>query len=280
MSPGHSVPGDHPRNLESMSDKTTTLADVCRAANAEGVWADTFDCVVNRADPRNGNKPSKADVYDPANGTQAKLAWFGGDLTQYQGKVIRIGGKGNKAKLYNGATEISVGKNGTITPMGEASQQNAPKTTTPPTGGAGNPPPPPNDRPKVDPVTFFHREMSKQSLGYLHCLQYAQDIHARAKVEITPEQFQACVSSLYIEGNKRGLFNLVPKLRDVDDKSLPVRYVPPQPDPVAVAAEQARKAAEAEARRKAEEAEAAAEAARKAANQPHTQENLDEDVPF
>lgn len=249
----------------------TTLADVCRAANAEGVWADTFDCVVNRAEPRNGNKPSKADVYDAVNGTQAKLGWFAGDLTQYQGKVIRIGGKWNKAKLYNGNVEINVGKNGTIAPMGNATGQ-APKTDAP--AGGGNQPPPPRtgDTPKVDPVTFFHREMSKQALGYLHCLQYAQDIQNKTPGGMPPDQFQACVSSIYIEGNKRGLFNLVPRTRELDDKGRPLRYVPPQPDP---AAEEKARAAREEAERKQKEAE---EAQRRASNQ-HS-ENLDEDVPF
>lgn len=256
-------------------DKMTTLADVCRAANEEGVWADVFDCVVNRAHPKEGNKPSKADIYDPANGTQAKLAWFGGNLQQYEGKIIRIGGKGNKAKLYSGNVEISVGgKNGTITVQGDAQKGATPPQSAAQPGQPGNNQPPPtrDETPKVDPVTFFHREMSKQSLGYLHCLQYAQDIQSKTVSGMPPDQFQACVSALYIEGNKRGFFNRVPKLRDLDDKGRPVRYVPPQPDP---AAEEKARLAREDAERKQKEAE---EAQRRAANQ-HS-ENLDEDVPF
>ncbi len=258
-----------------MNDRTTTLSDVCRIATEAGEWADQFDCIVKRGEGPNGNKPSKASCYDPANGKDARLAWFGGDLRDYEGKTIRIGGKGNKAKLYKGNVEISIGKNGTIAVIAEAPAGSAPApSTTPP---AGQNTPPPAQKQRVDPTTYFHREMQKLTLGYAHSYQYALDVQARIPKAMPPEQFQACVSSIFIEGNKHGIFAAVPKLRELDEKGVPFKYVPPVPDPAAVKAEEERKAAAAEAARKAREAE---ELARKAHNQPDAQENLDEDVPF
>ncbi len=256
-----------------MNDRTTTLSDVCRIATEAGEWADQFDAIVKRGEAPQGNKPSKASCYDPANGKDAKLAWFGGDLRDYEGKTVRIGGKGNKAKLYKGNVEISIGKNGTITVIADAPAGTPPAQT----GNAPTSQPPPAQKQRVDPTTYFHREMQKLTLGYVHSFQYALDVQARMKTPMPQEQFQACVSSLFIEGNKHGLFNAVPKLRDLDEKGVPFKYVPPTPDPAAVKAEEERKAAAAEAARKAREAE---ELARKAHNQPDAQENLDEDVPF
>lgn len=272
--------------------KTTTLAAIIAAAHEEarskdkpeGVWVDELDLAVKRSTPAEGTRPSKASAYDPTNGQEATIAWFGGDLARYENKIVRIGGKGNKAKIYKGNLEISIGKNGTLQMIGEAS---APKTTHAPEGaprddsrGGGGGNPPPAAAPKVDPSTYFHREMAKLSLGYLHAFQYALDVRAKLKHEMTPEQFQACVSTVYISADKRGLFGKVPKLREYDDKMVPLRFIPPEPDPAALEAERLRLAEAEEAKRKADEAEKAAAAARAATHRPPQQENLDEDVPF
>ncbi len=269
-------------------EKMTTLSAVIAAATDEGTWADTFDCVVKRGEPKNGNKPSKASCYDPANGQEAKLAWFGGDLRQYEGQTIRIGGKGNKAKIYGGKTEISIGKNGTITATGAAPQSqpppspggNAPQSDAPKTGN-----PPPATRPRVDPTTYFHKEMSKAGLLWAHSFQYAQNTEQKIMGEgkkFPPDQFQALVSSLFIRADRAGLMEHVPALRQLGTDGVPLRFVPPQPDPALVEKERLRKEAEAEAARKLKDAEEAAQRAREAAhdNQHHPQENLDEDVPF
>jgi hypothetical protein len=271
-----------------MSDRTTTLSAVISAANAstnpKGEWADEFVCVVKRADPPQGKVPSKARIYDPANGSEAALAWFGGDLREFVNQTCVVGGKGNSAKNYRGAVEITIGKNGTIVSKGAAPQQPAPAApsgATPPSGA--NPPPP--VRSKVDPTTYFHKEMSKAALLWAHCYQYA--LNTEPKVvgegnELPADWFQALVSSLFIRADRAGLMDHVPALRSIDDKGLPLRYIPPQPDPAVLEAEKKRKAAEAEAQRKAQEAEDAAIKAREAAlhTQHHPQENVDEDVPF
>lgn len=260
-----------------MPTETTTLADVCRAATEEGAWINgDLDLVVKRGEPPQGNKPSKASVYDPGTGQEARLVWFGGDLREHEGKVIRVGGKGNKGKLYRGNVEINVGKNGTLTAVGAAPA--APLNDK--TNAAGNDrrPGPTDARAKVDPTTYFHRELSKTGLLWAHAYQYAQNVEEKvvgAGNSLPEGIFQSLVSSIFITAKDRGLYDRVPALREVGSDDVPLKYVPPAPDPAAIEAEQQRKAAAAEAERKAKEAE---ELARKA--REHPQENLDEDVPF
>ena len=118
--------------------------------------------------------------------------------------------------------------------------------------------------------------MAKLALTYQHSFQYGINVRDNLKkigVEMTPEQFQACISSLNIQANMNGLTARVPKLREMVS-GVPARYLPPEPDPAE--AERLRAAKE-EADRIAREAE---EARKRAAAAQHPQENLDEDVPF
>lgn len=257
-----------------MSKNQMTVYDVIGAATDEGEWVNGFfHAVVRNAKPRQGNKPSKADLCDPDSpNIKVAAAWFGGDLSDFEGATCIFDGKGMKVKSYKGKAELNIGKDALVNLLTAAPKGAAP---APAADGGGATPPrtPPKDTPKVDPTVYFHRELAKMSLGYLHCLQYAQDIQTKTPGGMPPEQFQACVSSLFIEGNKQGLFAKVPKLRDVDDKGRPVRFVPPTP-PAADPAEVERKRLEAE--------KAAAEEARKRheEEQRRLQEQQDEDVPF
>lgn len=107
--------------------------------------------------------------------------------------------------------------------------------------------------------------MQKIALLYAHCQQYARNVEQVLGHAMPPEHYQACVSSLFITAKDQGaLVKGLPKLRAVDDKVVPFRFVPEAADP------EAKKRAAEEAAKKAAE-----EAARRA-----QQENLDEDVPF
>lgn len=256
-----------------------TVYDVIGAATEDGEWVNgEFRAVVRNAKPKQGNKPSKADLCDPDSpNIKLSAAWFGGDLSDFEGATVLFGGKGMKVKDYKGKAELNIGKDALVNVVTAAPSRE--RDSNPPGRPGGSPAA--NDSPKpaasaksnVDPVTYFHRELSKMALGYLHCLQYAQDIVEKHPLEIPDAQFQACVSTLFIEGSKAGLFHKVPKLREIDDKSLPMRFIPPEKpaaDPAEIerqrlekekeAAEKARLAHEEEQRRKAAE--------------------LDEDVPF
>ena len=59
----------------------------------------------------------------------------------------------------------------------------------------------------------FHRIMKKMALFYCHAMDYAEQINKRVPF-VTPEQQQACVSTLFIEGARRNLIDVVPARGD------------------------------------------------------------------
>lgn len=254
---------------------TITISEVIEGATDEGAWINAeFRGIVRNATSGQGRKPSKADVCDADSpGIKISIASFGADLRDYEGALCHFHGNGMKAKNYKGKIEVTMGKESLINRISDA-----PKSA--PVSAAGGPAdatrasPGPAARSVVDPTIYFHREMSKMSLGYLHCLQYADNVRDKRKDGITVEQHQACVASLFIEGNKKGLFEKVPKLRELSPSGIPFAFVPPAPaaeDPAAVE------------KAKAEAAAKAAEAARIAheeAEKLRKQKELDEDVPF
>lgn len=55
----------------------------------------------------------------------------------------------------------------------------------------------------------FHKTMRKMALTYCHAKDYAAEIDKRSPFT-TPEQEQACVSTLFIEAARRNLIDIVP----------------------------------------------------------------------
>lgn len=271
-----------------MTTKTTTLAEIRDSATDEGVWVNyPFEAIVRNGTAAQGKKPSKATLYDP-NDPSIKVGAcrFGGfaSFIEYEGKVVRFAGNGTKAKTYNGNVEITFSKNAEFIEVGNAAPAKpaAPAAPHDDSRGSGDEPPaaPPPPRPKVDPTTYFHRELAKKGLLWVHCFQYALNGQAKIGKPLAPDLFQAFVSTLYISADRQGLIAHVPALREVGSDGIPLRFVPPAPDTAAIEAEKKKHEAELEAQRKAWEAEQAAKRARAAAAPAAPQENLDEDVPF
>lgn len=100
----------------------TTLADIRGNATESGEWVNgSFEAVVRNASPRQGNKPSKATLVDPKNPRMmVKAALFKGSFGAYENQLIRFGGKGTKAKLYNGDVELSFSDKCTMDSLGKA----------------------------------------------------------------------------------------------------------------------------------------------------------------
>lgn len=67
---------------------------------------------------------------------------------------------------------------------------------------------PPEDK-AADRAEAFHQKLSAYAILYLHCLAYGRKINstlkAEGKPEMPPDQFQACVSTLFIAGDRNGL---------------------------------------------------------------------------
>lgn len=271
----------------------TTIAEIISAATTEGTWINGgFEAVVLNAQPRKGKVPSKADLCHPKNhAIKVRGALFSGSFLDLQGSLVKFAGQGMKAKLYNSEVDVSIGDKATLLVIGDAPV--AEGASTPPAQSAASggtktqapvgTPPPAKEKPAEDPTPAFHRGMKKIALLYIHAWQYATDANLKLHSKMTPEQFQAAVSTFLITADRNGVLrNPIPPPREPDGVGFR-SYVPPkvQVDP-AIAEEEARKAKEEAAAKAAEaariaaeqhEAEAAAERARKA-------QDLEEDVPF
>lgn len=263
-----------------MSNEPITLAEVCDQATAEGTYINVpFDVIVRNATSGKGRVPSKADLTDPTNTrTKAKGAYFGGNFLDYNGSVIRMAGKGIKAKLYNGEVEISINDKTSVVVIGDAPAAGAARAGQPPDsqpaatpGHAPDTRTPPAAKPIENPEAEFHKGMKKTALLYLHAYQYACDLQVKTGNKLTPDHFQAACASIFIAADRNGALRApIPGPRAVDGVGF-MAYVAPKPD-MKAAEEAARLAAEA----------AAAEAARKAKEEhaKRAKEELDEDVPF
>jgi hypothetical protein len=258
------VPGSPDRNDErktkTMSEKATVAA-IIDAATAEGTWVnDPIEAVVRNARSGQGNKPSKADLHEVgAAGTKIIASWFSGDLLQFEGGIIRISGKGTKAKIYKGTCELEIGKNATVEQIGAA-----PAAAAQPAGA-------PRAAPPAQTEHRFHNEMKRITLLWIHAWQYAKNAEQKLGLAdgLPPEIFQACLSSIFITAKDRGLLERPPATRLVDNQGFPFPYVP------------AEAAHDPEAEKKELEAArlAAEEAARKVAAEAKRRE-ADDSVPF
>lgn len=247
-----------------------TLYDVVTNATEAGEWVNgEFQAIVQNATQGQGNKPSKADLIDPDNNNiSCAVGWFGGDFVRLSGSLCHFGGKGMKIKSYRGKPELTLGKETTVNIITAAPEPKSNSAATPPQGKPLSPGAAALSKDPSEQAVIFHRTMKKIALFYLHCDQYVLDIERKRGV-LLPEQRQAAVASLFITGKDKGLLDIVPPARPVDDKGLPFAFVPPDKKPADPEAE----------------AKAAAEAARvaelKAREQAaKRQAELDEDVPF
>lgn len=253
-----------------------TLADICQQATEAGAYISdkaAFEGVVRNAQPGQGDKPSKATLSDPKNpAITVNAARYGGSFVGLEGSVIRCVGKSIKAKLYKGKVDLTLGDKATITVVGTAPAAAAAPQSAP----QGDSNRPPAQQPVGDPEAHFHKEMGKSALLWLHSFQYMRDVSAKIdSPALSPDLFQAGVSSLFIEGNRRGLGNKVPKLREADKESggyvrfVPVKPAGPTPEQI-----------EAEAKARAAAAAAEEERRHKEEMAQRAKANDDEDVPF
>lgn len=255
-----------------------TIYDVIQVASEQGEWVNgEFEGIVSNPTQGQGNKPSKCKLTDPDSNAEIGLAWFGGDFMKMRGATILVHGDGNKAKLYRGNTEVTIGKNGLVNVVTAATRP-ASTEMNEKTNAAGNEPPQKESAPPKQAVTpaqmlnRFHATMKRSALLLIHARQYARDIETKEGGPMPAEQFQATVSSLFITAKDRGLLDTVPAPREVKDGKI-VPFVPVK-DPDAEAKAAAAREAE-QAKREAEEKKRAEEERKK-----REQDELNEDVPF
>lgn len=139
-----------------------------------------------------------------------------------EGDLIDVHGKGLRRTEYNGKPQVAVGKETQI----DVSGGRQPAAYAPPTAAKSNSRPFNDSRgsdshPDLEAAgkcaNGFHPMMQAHSLLYLHCLAYARKINTTLKADGHPVmsegQFQACVSTLYINADRAGLSLNPPPLK-------------------------------------------------------------------
>lgn len=158
-----------------------------------------------------------------------------GDLISMDGGLRRSEFKGVQSISVGQSTEVHVIRRGGGSPAesrpAAAARQPVDDTRG---GGAGFGPDAGGEHVADDRAVAFHQKMHANAMFYLQCLIYARKINtslkADGKPELSPDHFQACVSTLFIAGDRQGLAVMPPPV---------VRVAPaptPAPEPVRKAA--------------------------------------------
>ena len=126
------------------------------------------------------------------------------------GDTIEVSGKGLRRSEFRGLDQVSVGRE---TEIHVVSAGAAPAPRAAASAGAAQPrdrSAAPAEAARPGDSSEFHRTMKKMSLMYCHAMDYAAAIDKRTPFH-TPEQMQACTSTLFIEGARRNLIDIAPE---------------------------------------------------------------------
>ena len=187
--------------------KTTSLSEIINTPTSENSWVDgSFKAAVTQTRSPNGKMPGKALLVDCDNGAiTLDASFFGRDPSMFEGKIVSFGGAGIKKSDYKGKAQIAIGQKARVEVFQNLSD-----------GVAGK------HMPVVPPVAAstaavikpdFNEELTKIQLMWLHSLNQALIAKETAKLtynyELSKEEFQSCISCIFIEANRKGLANAV-----------------------------------------------------------------------
>lgn len=166
-----------------------------------------------------------------------------------EGDLIELTGRGIKYTQNNYGSKLSIGQETEITVVSKGSSQDRleanqdePRRSAPRGDARGGGQEQGEHESEAAPVNaHFHPKMSATALFYLHCLSYARKINTTLKAtghpEMSPDHFQACVSTLFIAGDRNGLAiapppssKISPTPTEEPKKAPPARR---EPDPLA-----------------------------------------------
>ena len=186
-----------------MSNKTTNIAGVLELPDSTEetpVWIDgSFKAVVTQTRPPEGRKPGKGVLVDPDDASLSiECSFFGKNPCPYDGKVVNFSGAGMKRTDYKGKAQMTAGEKTNLTTFGDAVEPEAGKHM-PHSPSPYKAPAPEN----------FNDGMGKIQLMYLHATRHAINIREILITlhdhKMTDDQFQSCVSCIFIEANRKGL---------------------------------------------------------------------------
>jgi hypothetical protein len=194
--------------------KLTSLSEISDLA--DNAWINgSFRAIVTRTKASTGGKtPGRAVLVDPDNAAiTTESCWWGRDPSPLEGKLVSFAGAGMKKTSYKDKAQVNVNEKSKIDVFQEAvAGQHMPHKA--PAAVAASKPPVQGD---------FNEEMTKIGQTWLHSLRTALMVKELAllsfEYELSPEQFQSCVSSIFIEANRKGLGVNPPKLTPVGDVS-------------------------------------------------------------
>lgn len=186
--------------------KLTTLSEISELA--DNSWINgSFQAIVTRAKAPSGKAPGRAVLVDANNAAiTAESCWWGRDPSPLEGKMVNFAGAGLKKTSYKDKPQVNVNDKSKVDVFQEAVPgQHMPHKA--PAAVAASKPPVQGD---------FSEEMTKIGQLWLHSLRTALMAKEMAllsfEYELTAEQFQSCVSSIFIEANRKGLGANPPKL--------------------------------------------------------------------
>lgn len=157
-----------------------------------------------------GNPMHICTLRDTAIDAEISMTEFKPSIAFSQGDTIEVSGQGLRRTIYNGMDQVSTGKGTTVHVItrGSGNKAEAPAGSRP-VDNERHPDSAPPAAGRPGDNSEFHRAMKKMALMYCHAKDYAGEINKRSPFT-TPEQEQACVSTLFIEGARRNLIDIAP----------------------------------------------------------------------
>ena len=188
-----------------MNNKSTSVSEIIGMTPGDkenpSYINGSFKAVVSNC--RDGDKVSTCTLSDPDNSNVSitgKL--WGRNASRYEGMIVLFSGAGMRRGEYKGTAEVSIGDKAKVDVF-----QNL-------NGDAGMHKPAAAAKPAAMANLNFHEELTKIGSLYTYCMK--EGMKVREMVELatnhtmTPEQFQACVSSIFIEANRKSLSAFLP----------------------------------------------------------------------
>jgi hypothetical protein len=184
--------------------KTTTLSEIINTPTSENSWVDgSFKAAVTQTRPPNGKMPGKALLVDCDNGAiTIDASFFGRDPSYLEGKIVSFSGAGMKKGDYKGKAQVAIGQKARVEVFQDSSDGEAGKHM-------------PIARPAIAASAAavikpdFNEELQKIQLMWLHSLNQALIAKETANLtygyELSKEEFQSCISCIFIEANKKNL---------------------------------------------------------------------------
>jgi hypothetical protein len=147
--------------------------------------------------------PGKALLVDCDNGAiTIDASFFGRDPSYLEGKIVSFSGAGMKKGDYKGKAQVAIGQKARVEVFQDSSDGEAGKHM-------------PIVRPPVAASTAavikpdFNEELTKIGFLWLHSLNQALIAKETANLvygyELSKEEFQSCISCIFIEANKKNL---------------------------------------------------------------------------